>query len=36
VAEQVGFIPMTDAQLQKSQQQLESLTSGAGGGTTTG
>jgi hypothetical protein len=27
---------MTDAQLQKSQQQLESLTSGAGGGTTTG
>src|SRR5829696_8494061 len=36
VAEQVGFIPMTDAQLQKSQQQLESLTSGSGGGTTTG
>jgi phosphate transport system substrate-binding protein len=36
VAAQVGFIPMTDAQLAKSQQQLESLTSGAGGGTTTG
>jgi phosphate transport system substrate-binding protein len=36
IAEQIGFIPMTDAQLQKSQQQLDSLTSGSGGGTTTG
>jgi phosphate transport system substrate-binding protein len=36
VATQVGFIPMTDAQLQKSQQQLDSLTGGGGGGTTTG
>jgi phosphate transport system substrate-binding protein len=36
VAEQVGFIPMTDEQLTKSQQQLESLTSGSTGGTTTG
>jgi phosphate transport system substrate-binding protein len=36
VAEQVGFIPMTDQQLQESQSKLESLTSGAGGGTTTG
>jgi phosphate transport system substrate-binding protein len=36
VAEQVGFIPMTDQQLQESQSKLDSLTSGAGGGTTTG
>jgi phosphate transport system substrate-binding protein len=36
VAEQVGFIPMTDQQLQESQSKLESLTSGGGGGTTTG
>jgi phosphate transport system substrate-binding protein len=36
VAEQVGFIPMTDQQLQESQGKLESLTSGTGGGTTTG
>jgi phosphate transport system substrate-binding protein len=36
IAEQIGFIPMTDAQLQKSKQQLDSLTSGSGGGTTTG
>jgi phosphate transport system substrate-binding protein len=36
VAEQVGFIPMTDEQLQKSQDNLESLIGGAGGGTTTG
>jgi phosphate transport system substrate-binding protein len=36
VAEQVGFIPMTDEQLAKSKSQLESLTSSAGGGTTTG
>jgi phosphate transport system substrate-binding protein len=36
VATQVGFIPMTDQQLQASQQKLDSLTSGGGGGTTTG
>jgi phosphate transport system substrate-binding protein len=36
VAEQVGFIPMTDQQLQQSQQKLDSLTSGSGGATTTG
>jgi len=36
VAEQIGFIPMTDQQLQQSQSKLESLTSGGGGGTTTG
>jgi phosphate transport system substrate-binding protein len=36
IAEQIGFIPMTDEQLAKSKSQLESLTSGAGGGTTTG
>ncbi len=35
VAEAVGFIPLTDEQLQQSQDKLESLTSG-GGGTTTG
>ena len=36
VAEQVGFIPLTDQQLQESKSKLESLTGGAGGGTTTG
>ncbi len=36
VAEQVGFIPMTDDQLQQSQDKLESLIGGGGGGTTTG
>jgi phosphate transport system substrate-binding protein len=36
IAEQIGFIPMTDEQLQKSQQQLDALTSGGGAGTTTG
>jgi phosphate transport system substrate-binding protein len=36
VAEQVGFIPLTDQQLSESKSKLESLTSGAGGGTTTG
>jgi len=36
VAEQVGFIPMTDAQLAKSKQQLDSVTSGGAGGSTTG
>jgi phosphate transport system substrate-binding protein len=36
IAEQIGFIPMTDQQLQESQSKLESLISGGGGGTTTG
>jgi phosphate transport system substrate-binding protein len=36
VAEQIGFIPMTDQQQQASQQKLDGLTSGAGGATTTG
>jgi phosphate transport system substrate-binding protein len=36
IAEQIGFIPMTDQQLQESQSKLESLTSGGRGGTTTG
>jgi phosphate transport system substrate-binding protein len=36
VADLVGFIPMTDQQLQESQSKLESLTGAAGGGTTTG
>jgi phosphate transport system substrate-binding protein len=36
IAEQIGFIPMTDQQLQESQSKLESLTSGGGEGTTTG
>jgi phosphate transport system substrate-binding protein len=36
IAEQIGFIPMTDQQLQESQSKLESLTSGGGGATTTG
>jgi phosphate transport system substrate-binding protein len=35
VAEQVGFIPLTDDQLQQSKDKLDSLVSG-GGGTTTG
>ncbi len=36
VAESVGFIPMTDEQLQESQDKLESLIGGGGGGTDTG
>ena len=36
VAEQVGFIPLTDEQLQKSQDTLDSITGGGGGGTETG
>jgi phosphate transport system substrate-binding protein len=36
IAAQIGFIPMTDQQLQESQSKLESLTGGGGGGTTTG
>src|SRR5829696_2016878 len=38
VAEQVGFIPLTDEQLQESQGKLQTLVggSGGGGGTTTG
>jgi phosphate transport system substrate-binding protein len=37
VAEQVGFIPMTDEQLQQSQDKLGQIATGAsGGGTTTG
>ncbi|MGH2957043.1 MAG: phosphate ABC transporter substrate-binding protein PstS family protein [Solirubrobacterales bacterium] len=36
VAEQVGFIPLTDEQLQQSQQKLESLVGGGGGTGTTG
>jgi phosphate transport system substrate-binding protein len=36
VAEQVGFIPLTDEQLQQSQDKLQSITGGgAGGGTAT-
>ncbi|HEX6586234.1 MAG TPA: PstS family phosphate ABC transporter substrate-binding protein [Solirubrobacterales bacterium] len=35
VAEQVGFIPLTDDQLQQSKDKLDSLV-GGGGGTTTG
>jgi phosphate transport system substrate-binding protein len=35
VAELVGFIPMTDQQLQESQDKLDAIT-GGGGGTTTG
>jgi phosphate transport system substrate-binding protein len=35
VAEQVGFIPLTDEQLQKSQDNLQGLISGSGGGETT-
>jgi phosphate transport system substrate-binding protein len=37
VAEQVGFIPLTDEQLQQSQDNLDALIGGdGGGGTTTG
>jgi phosphate transport system substrate-binding protein len=36
VAAQVGFIPLTDEQLQKSQDNLDSIVSGGGGGTGTG
>jgi phosphate transport system substrate-binding protein len=35
VAELVGFIPLTDEQLQESQDKLESLIESGGGGTTT-
>jgi phosphate transport system substrate-binding protein len=35
VAEQVGFIPLTDEQLQQSQDKLDSLIGGRGGGTGT-
>jgi phosphate transport system substrate-binding protein len=34
VAEQVGFIPLTDEQLSKSQENLDRVTGGAGGTTT--
>jgi phosphate transport system substrate-binding protein len=36
VAEQVGFIPLTDEQLSASQENLDKVTGGGGGGTTTG
>jgi phosphate transport system substrate-binding protein len=36
VAEQIGFIPLTDQQLSESKSKLDSLISGGGGGTTTG
>jgi phosphate transport system substrate-binding protein len=36
VAEQIGFIPMTDQQSQESQQKLDSISGGGSGGTTTG
>jgi phosphate transport system substrate-binding protein len=36
VAELVGFIPLTDEQLQQSQDKLDSLVSGGGGTETTG
>jgi phosphate transport system substrate-binding protein len=36
VAEQVGFIPLTDQQLSESKSKLDSLIGGGGGGTTTG
>ena len=36
IAEQVGFIPLTDAQLQESKDKLDSLVSGGGGTTTSG
>jgi phosphate transport system substrate-binding protein len=35
VAEQVGFIPLTDEQLQQSQDNLDALLGGGGGGGTT-
>jgi phosphate transport system substrate-binding protein len=36
VAEQIGFIPLTEQQLSESKSKLESLIGGGGGGTTTG
>jgi phosphate transport system substrate-binding protein len=36
VAEQVGFISLTDEQLQQSQDKLDAIAGGGGGGTTTG
>jgi phosphate transport system substrate-binding protein len=36
VAEQIGFIPLTEQQLSQSKSKLESLIGGGGGGTTTG
>jgi phosphate transport system substrate-binding protein len=36
IAEQVGFIPLTDVQLSEQQSKLESLIGTGGGGTTTG
>ncbi len=36
VAEQVGFIPLTDEQLQQSQDKLDNLIGGGGGTTTSG
>jgi phosphate transport system substrate-binding protein len=36
VAEQVGFIPLTDEQLSASQENLDKVTGGGGSGTTTG
>ena len=36
VAEQVGFIPLTDQQLSQSQDKLDAITSGGGGGTNYG
>jgi phosphate transport system substrate-binding protein len=36
VAELVGFIPLTDEQLQQSQDKLDQIAGGGGGGTTTG
>jgi phosphate transport system substrate-binding protein len=36
VAEQIGFIPLTEQQLSESKSNLDSLISGGGGGTTTG
>jgi phosphate transport system substrate-binding protein len=36
IAEQVGFIPLTEQQLAEQKSKLESLIGGGGGGTTTG
>jgi phosphate transport system substrate-binding protein len=36
IAEQIGFIPMTDEQAQASQQKLDSISGGGGGSTTSG
>jgi phosphate transport system substrate-binding protein len=36
VAEQIGFIPLTEEQLSESKSKLDSLIGGGGGGTTTG